>query len=220
MGTEVFQPSSWFARYSPGSSITAQSLWHPPNRQPLNLSLHSYCAMLLLSILHFFLLSMEWNKPAGKIKREKKEITKVLHELFILGGAYAAVGVDDSGFPHCLTPHVFLPILVPERAVDLEAAAGGRGVQAGHRGSVIILVRVCWGCWSCCQQENALFASRVFFHAVEISLFKNGREFWLKNFQDTHSGKPNRNLSLACSCSLIMAWNQAETKIPNYLHRL
>lgn len=139
-----------------------------------SLSLHNYCTGLLRSILHFFVLSMEWNKPAGKVKRQEKEGRKALHELLVLGGPYAAVGVDDRGFPHRLTPHVLLAVLVPERAVDLQAPARGRGIQAGHRGSVIVLVRVCWGCWSC-WHKKMFYLLLGFFHTVEIPSFKYSR---------------------------------------------
>lgn len=65
------------------------------------------------------------------------------HELLVFGGPYAAVGIDDSCLAHGLAPHILLPLLISERAVDFEAAASGRGIKAGDRGSVIIFVRVC-----------------------------------------------------------------------------
>lgn len=65
---------------------------------------------------------------------------KRLHELVVLGGSDPHVGVDDRSLAHCLTADVLLSVLVPEGAVDLQAPPGGRGVEAGDGGGVIVFV--------------------------------------------------------------------------------
>lgn len=72
-----------------------------------------------------------------------KKTIEVLHELFVLGSPYSAVGINNSRLPNCLAPHIFFPILISKCAIDFQTAASGRGIKAGYRGSVIIFVRVC-----------------------------------------------------------------------------
>lgn len=80
------------------------------------------------------------------LKKGKKKLLSVAvhftdsHELVVLGGADARVGVDDGGLADRLAAHVLLAVLVPEGAVDLQAPAGRRGVQTGHRRRVIVLM--------------------------------------------------------------------------------
>ena len=62
------------------------------------------------------------------------------HEVVILGSSDPEVGVDDGRLAHCLAAHILLAVLVPEGTVNLKPSAGGRGVQAGDRGGIIVLV--------------------------------------------------------------------------------
>lgn len=62
------------------------------------------------------------------------------HEFIILGGSDPEVGVDDWRLAYCLTADIFFAVLILEGAIDLQSLPGGRGVQAGDGGRVVILV--------------------------------------------------------------------------------
>lgn len=66
-------------------------------------------------------------------------------------------------------------------------------------------------------QESVLFTFN-FFHTVEISLFKYSSQFWLKNFQDTNSGKPKQQKSFPCL--FMFSYHdmyQSETKVTYWI---